>query len=125
VLVHDRTSTRKPQLTEASSTVLSDTRIIPKGINGLRAKVKGLLEGLEAEIHFVSDVMLPAACVVDALKRLATVSLRDHVEAREAVTQIVLERTTTVGSADRSMRKSPAIDRIGVGSVEALSHMDR
>jgi DNA-binding transcriptional LysR family regulator len=55
----DRESTRKPQLTDAGRTVLAEARTIANGISGLRAKVKGLLEGLEAEIHLVLDVMLP------------------------------------------------------------------
>src|ERR1700751_1184268 len=51
VPLFDRKSTRKPQLTDAGRTVLSDARTVSNGINGLRAKVKGLREGLEAEIH--------------------------------------------------------------------------
>ncbi len=60
--------TRKPQLTEAGRTVLSEARTVSNGVNGLRASVKGLLKGLEAEVHVVLDVMLPAARIVDALK---------------------------------------------------------
>jgi hypothetical protein len=52
---------------------------------GLRAKAKGLLQGLEPEVHLVLDVMLPTACVVDALTAFRaafpTVALRLHVEA--------------------------------------------
>jgi DNA-binding transcriptional LysR family regulator len=42
VLLFDRQSTRKPQLTEAGRTVLSEARTITNGINELRAKVRGL-----------------------------------------------------------------------------------
>jgi DNA-binding transcriptional LysR family regulator len=68
VSLFDREATRKPKLTEAGRTVLAEARSISNGIDGLRAKVKGLLQGLEAEIHLVLDVMLPAERVVDALK---------------------------------------------------------
>jgi DNA-binding transcriptional LysR family regulator len=68
VSLFDRQSTRKPQLTEAGRTVLSEARTVSNGVNGLRARVKGLLQGLEAEVHLVLDVMLPAPRVVDALK---------------------------------------------------------
>src|SRR3954471_15486239 len=61
VSLFDRQSTRKPQLTEAGRTVLSEARTVSNGVNGLRARVKGLLKGLEAEVHVVLDVMLPAA----------------------------------------------------------------
>src|ERR1700724_2911935 len=64
VLLFDRESTRKPQLTEAGRAVLSEARSISNGINELRAQVQGLLQGLEAEVHLVLDVMLPAWRVV-------------------------------------------------------------
>ncbi len=46
VSLFDRESTRKPQLTEAGRTVLAEARTISNGVHGLRAKVKGLLQGL-------------------------------------------------------------------------------
>src|SRR3954471_17778099 len=61
VSLFDRESTRKPQLTDSGRTVLSEARTVSNGVNGLRARVKGLLKGLEAEVHVVLDVMLPAA----------------------------------------------------------------
>jgi len=64
VSLFDRASMRKPKLTEAGRTVLSEARSISNGVDGLRAKVRGLLQGLEAEIHVVLDVMLPAERVV-------------------------------------------------------------
>src|SRR6476620_1034523 len=50
VMLFDRESTRKPQLTDAGRTVLSEARTISNGVSGLRAKAKGLLQGIEAEI---------------------------------------------------------------------------
>jgi DNA-binding transcriptional LysR family regulator len=44
--IFDRESTRKPQLTEAGRAVLSEARSVTNGINGLRAKVRGLLQGV-------------------------------------------------------------------------------
>src|SRR6476661_8158355 len=64
VVLFDRQSTRKPQLTDAGRTVVSEARAISNRINGLRAKVRGLLKGIEGEIHLVLDVMLPAWRVV-------------------------------------------------------------
>lgn len=101
VTLFDRKTTRKPQLTDAGRTVLAEARMVYSGINGLRAKVKGLLQGLEAEIHLVLDVMLPSARVVDALKvfreTFPTVSLHLHIEALGAVTQRVLNRGAALG----------------------------
>ena len=96
VSLFDRHTTRKPQLTDAGRTVLAEARTIANGIDGLRAKVKGLLQGLEAEVHVVLDVMLPAERVVDALKSFReafpTVSLHLHMEALGAVTDRVVNR---------------------------------
>src|SRR3981189_2031164 len=89
VTLFDRESTRKPQLTEPGRTVLAEARTVSNGIDGLRAKVKGLLQGLEAEVHLAIDVLMPAERVVDALKgfrrEFPTVSLHLHVEALGAV----------------------------------------
>src|SRR5262245_21288823 len=124
VLLFDRESTRKPQLTEAGRTVLSEARAISNGINGLRAKVKGLLQGLEAEVHLVLDVMLPGARVVDPLKafraEFPTVSLRLYVEALGEVTQLVLNRTATIGICGPLDWDVAGLERIGVGSVEMI-----
>src|SRR5471032_2742775 len=68
VQLFDRKTTRKPRLTVAGRTVLIEARTVFNGIDGLRAKVKGLVQGLEAEVHLALDVMLPAYRVVDALK---------------------------------------------------------
>src|SRR5438128_7991990 len=124
VSLFDRHSTRKPQLTEAGRAVLPEARTITNGINGLRAKVRGLLQGLEAEIRLVLDVMLPAARVVDALKafraEFPTVSLRLYVEALGAVTQMVLDRTATIGICGPLDVEVAGLERVGVGSVELI-----
>lgn len=97
----DRESTRKPQLTDSGRTVLAEARTIYGGVDGLRAKVKGLLQGLESEVHLALDVMLPASRVVDALKsfraEFPTVGLRLQMEALGGVTQLVLDGTAGIG----------------------------
>ena len=122
VLLFDREATRKPQLTEAGRAVLSEARTITNGVSGLRAKVTGLLQGLEAEIHLVLDVLLPASRVIDALKafrvEFPTVSLRLYMEG--AVTQMVLDRTATIGICGPLDVEVAGLERIGVGSVELI-----
>jgi DNA-binding transcriptional LysR family regulator len=124
VSLFDRTSTKKPQLTEAGHAVLSEARTIANGISGLRAKISGLLQGLESEVHLVLDVMLPPARVVDALKafraEFPTVSLRLYVEALGAVMRMVLDRTATIGICGPLDREVAGLERIGVGSVELI-----
>ena len=124
VVLFDREATRKPQLTEAGRAVLSEARTITNGVSGLRAKVRGLLQGLEAEIHLVLDVLLPASRVIDALKafrvKFPTVSLRLYMEALGAVTQLVLNRTATIGICGPLDVEVAGLERIGVGSVELI-----
>jgi DNA-binding transcriptional LysR family regulator len=124
VMLFDRAATRKPQLTEAGRTVLSEARTVANGVNGLRAKVKGLLEGLEAEVHLVIDVMLPACRIVDALKafraEFPTVSLCLYIEALGAVMQMVLDRKATIGVCGPLDVELPGLERVGIGSVELI-----
>lgn len=124
VLLFDRKTTRKPQLTEAGRTVLAEARSIYNGIDGLRAKVRGLLQGLEAEVHLVIDVMFPAARIVDALKsfraEFPTVQLHLHMEALGAVAQMVLEGRAAVGVSGMVHRNLVGIERVEVGFVDLL-----
>jgi DNA-binding transcriptional LysR family regulator len=123
VTLFDRASTRKPQLTDAGRTVLAEARTVSNGVDELRARVKGLLQGLEPEVHQVLDVMLPTARVVDALTAFRaafpTVTLRLHVEALGAVMQLVLDRTATVGVSGPlpGLAAIAGIERIGIGEV--------
>ena len=104
--------------------VLAEARTVSNGVDGLRAKVKGLLQGLEAEVHLVLDVMLPAWRVVDALKafraEFPTVHLRLYVEALGAVTQMVLHRSASIGVGLPLDAEITGIERMGVGSVELV-----
>ena len=68
VQLFDRDRTRKPTLTAIGSSVLSEARTVSVGVDSLRAKISGMLGGLESELSIVVDVMLPAARVVDAMQ---------------------------------------------------------
>jgi DNA-binding transcriptional LysR family regulator len=124
VSLFDRVSTRKPQLTEAGRAVLSEARRVTNGIDDLRAKIKGLVQGLEAELSLVLDVRLPPARIADALKafraKFPTVSLRVHVEAFGAVPHMVVGRIATVGICGPLDAPIAGLERIGVGSVELI-----
>ncbi|HZI04529.1 MAG TPA: LysR family transcriptional regulator, partial [Archangium sp.] len=121
VSLFDRESTRKPQLTEAGRTVLAEARTVSNGVDGLRAKVKGLLQGLEAELRVALDVMLPASRVVDALKSFReespTVSLYLYMEALGAVTDIAVVATRTWRLADLGSKHMLLREGIGWGNM--------
>lgn len=101
LMLFDREGTKKPQLTVAGRAVLAEIRGISDGIDGLRAKVKGLLDGLEAEVNLAVDVMLPAERLGKVLRAFArefpTVQLHLHAEALGAVTAMVLDRVAVIG----------------------------
>ncbi|SEJ90204.1 DNA-binding transcriptional regulator, LysR family [Sphingobium sp. AP50] len=101
LMLFDREGTKKPQLTVAGRAMLAEIRGISDGIDSLRAKAKGLLDGLEAEVNLAVDVMLPAERLGKVLRAFSrefpTVQLRLHAEALGAVTAMVLDRVAVIG----------------------------
>jgi DNA-binding transcriptional LysR family regulator len=124
VSLFDREGTRKPVLTVAGRALLAEARAIAAGMDGLRAKVKGMLEGLEAEVDLVVDVMLPSEQLARVLRAFAvefpTVQLRLHVEALGAVSAMVLDGRAVVGVSGPLASEAPAIDRLAACSVEMV-----
>ena len=120
----ERDATRRPVLTVAGRAVLGEARTVAHGIDGLRAKARGLLGGLEAEVNLAVDVLLPTARVVDALKafqqQFPTVALRLHVEALGAVAQLLLDRTAVLGVGGPLAADIDGLERIDLGSVELI-----
>ncbi len=97
----DRTSSRRPQLTEAGRVVLAEARSVVGGVDALRARVAGMLQGLEGELHVVLDSLLSRTHVVDALtafsREYVSVQLHLHVETLGAVAGLVLDGSAAVG----------------------------
>jgi DNA-binding transcriptional LysR family regulator len=124
VQLFDRDRTRKPTLTIIGASVLSEAQTVSVGVSSLRAKVSGMLGGLESEVSIVVDVMMPTARVVDALqafeKKFPTVALRLHVEALGAVTQLVLSGVATVGISGPEHKGLAGIEQVRVGGVQLI-----
>jgi DNA-binding transcriptional LysR family regulator len=124
VVLFDRERTRKPTLTDAGAAVLSKARAVSVGVDDLRASVKGLLDGLEAEVTLVVDVMLPTARLVDAVKafeaNFPTVRLRLHVEALSAVAQLVQSGDADIGIGGATHIAEPGLEQIHVGEVTMI-----
>lgn len=124
VLLFEREGTRKPRLTIAGQAVLAEARSVAHGIDGLRAKVKGLLDGLEAEVGIAVDVMVPAHRLADALKafqqQFPTVALRLHVEALGAVAALVLDGRASIGISGPLAAEIKGIERVELGGVELI-----
>lgn len=121
VELFDRHATRRPRLTVAGEAVLAEARLVAQGMDGLRAKVKGLLEGLEAEVQIAVDVMLPSARLGAVLRAFSaefpTVALRLHVEALGGVTALVLDGRADLGISGPLPLESEHLARVAAGSV--------
>lgn len=121
ISLFDREGTRKPQLTVAGRALLAEARSISHGFDGLRAKVKGLLDGLEAEVDLAVDVMMPSERLGKVLRSFAaefpTVQLRLHVEALGAITAMVLDRTAAIGISGPLAAGIEGVECIAAGSV--------
>ncbi|HEY1561320.1 MAG TPA: LysR family transcriptional regulator [Caulobacteraceae bacterium] len=104
-----RGTTRKPRLTEAGEAILSEARAVVLSIDTLRARVKGLNDGLESEVSLVVDSMFQGDHLIAALAdfhgTFPTVPLRLLVKPLNGV--------------ERALRRGDA--GIGVGSP---LHMD-
>ena len=120
----DRTTSRKPQLTEAGRVVLAEARSVVGGVGNLRAKVAGMLQGLEGELHVALDSLLPSARVIDALTAFSdqypTVGLHVHVETLGAVASLVLDRTAIIGVSGPFTADFDNVHRISVGSLRMV-----
>ncbi len=121
VMLFDREGTRKPQLTVAGRALLAEARTIAGGMDGLRAKVKGLLEGLEAEVDLAVDVMVAPERLAGVLRGFAaafpTVQLRLHVEALGAINAMVLARTATLGLSGPLAAGIEGLESVSAGAT--------
>jgi DNA-binding transcriptional LysR family regulator len=117
----DREGTRKPTLTVAGRALLSEARGVAQGIDALRAKVKGLLDGLEAEVDLAVDVMLPTHRLGGILRafraEFPTVQLRLHVEALGAITAMVMDGRAAIGLSGPLFAGVEGLESVNAGSV--------
>lgn len=124
IMLFEREGTRRPQLTLPGKAVLAEARSILERVDGLRAKVKGLLGGLEAEVDIAIDVMFPAERLGVILRAFATefptVQLRLHVEALGAVTTMVLDGTSVIGLSGPLCAGVEEVDSISIGAVSLI-----
>src|SRR6266446_3277719 len=120
----DRSTTRKPRLTDAGRAILSESRAIAMGLDGLLAKARGLIAGLEAEVAIVVDVMLPIQRLVEVLDAFRaafpTVALRLYVEALGAVAQLVLDGVASVGVSGPLTLRPDGLEQSPLGVVKLI-----
>jgi len=83
-----------------------------------------MMQGIEAELHLVLDVLLPEARVVDALtsfrEEFPTVSMHLHVETLGAVTKLVLDKVASIGVTGPLDGPIAGVERISIGHVPMI-----
>src|SRR3954471_12006596 len=94
VSLFDR-SGRYPVLTPEGAVWLADARAIASGVDGMKARAKGMASGLEPELSVVVDVLFPIAAITESAKEFRAkfpgTPLRLYVEALGAAYQPVLD----------------------------------
>jgi DNA-binding transcriptional LysR family regulator len=119
VPLFERSGSRQPKLTEAGTAMLEDARRIVSDLEVMRARVKGLKEGLEAEVAVAISVMVPTDVMVDVLsefrERFPSVSMRLNVGELGEMIDLVASGTSTIGIGGAIVKQddSLSIERIG------------
>jgi DNA-binding transcriptional LysR family regulator len=100
VSLFDR-SGRYPRLTPEGAVLLADARKIIGGVDGLKARARGMSAGLEPELSVVVDVFFPIQAITESAKefreRFPDVPLRLYVEALGGAYQPVIDGRAAVG----------------------------
>lgn len=111
VTLFDRTG-RTPKLTQAGTVLLADARCIAASVDSLKARAKGISQGLEPELSAVIDVFFPMAAITDAAREFRThfpnTRLRLYVEALGAAGQKVIDGSCSFGVVCSSLPLLPA-----------------
>ena len=119
-----REGTKRPVLTPAGRSVLADANTIAHGMDALRAKVMGLLQGLEPEVSIAVDVMWPSAWLGAVLNEFAhtfpTVALRLNVESLGSVAAMVLDRQAVFGISGPLSIRLEGLEHSVMGSVPLI-----
>ena len=115
----ERAGARQPKLTEAGKAMLEDARRIIANLEIMRARVKSLKDGLEAEVSVAISVMVPSRAVVDVLRefrdRYPSVSLNLTVGELGVIMDQVLSGAATIGIGGALLRQDDSLtaERIG------------
>ncbi|MCT8998570.1 LysR family transcriptional regulator [Chelativorans intermedius] len=112
----ERTGTRHPRLTEAGAAMVEDARRMAASLQLLRARARGLRQGLEAEVRLAVDVLVPMPVLTLVLKAFRatfpTVGVHLHTGALGAVVDLVLR-----GEADLGIAGEAGFKKHGEGLV--------
>ena len=117
VSLFDR-SGRYPRLTSEGAVLVADARLVLSGVDGLKARAKGMAAGIEAELSIAVDVFFPIEALAGAAtqfrEQFPRTPLRLYVEALGGVggagdrrTRELRHRRTLADAARRARRRAP------------------
>ncbi|MDM9622167.1 LysR family transcriptional regulator [Rhizobium sp. S96] len=134
----ERSGARQPKLTEAGRAMLEDARRLMTDLHVMRARVKSLKEGLEAEVSVAISVMVPSQAMVDVLRefrdRFPSVALNLTAGELGMVMDAVQSGKATIGIGGAVLKQDDSIliDKIGhsfmipvVAANHPLAQIDR
>lgn len=130
VILFCRAGTRRPQLTEAGRSVLADARRLVGDLDLLRARVKALHDGLEAELSVAISAIVPSHILVDGLRafrnQYSTVALNVTVGTLGIVMDAVIHGRAVVGFGGAMSTGNPQIvsERIGHSAMVPVAAPD-
>jgi DNA-binding transcriptional LysR family regulator len=123
VALFDR-SERYPRLTPQGIALLADARGIIAGIEGFKARAKGMAAGLEAELSVVIDVMFPIEAIASVAQQFRltypNTPLRLYVEALGAAFAPVLDGRCGLGVVGPLPIKPASLSREPLHDIELV-----
>src|SRR5437016_5811359 len=120
----DRGTTRQPKLTRVGEAIVSEAKVVAHSVETLRARVRGLLDGLESEVSLVVDTMYPndqlVAVLNDFHMKFPTVPLRLLVQALGGVERLIRNGDAGIGIGGLMHMDSTGLRRIEIGGVTLI-----
>ena len=120
----DRGTTRKPKLSHVGEAIVSEAKAVAHSVDTLRARARGLLEGLESEVSLVVDPMYPTDPLVAVLNdfhmKFPTVPLRLLVQALGGVERLIRNGDAGIGIGGLMHMDSRGLRRIEIGGVTLI-----
>src|SRR5262249_2748282 len=117
----DRGTTRPPKLTQAGHAVVAEARAVTLRADMLRARVKGLVEGLEAEVSLAVDHMVPVDQLAEVLRafnaEFPTVPIRMKMETVSGVERLVRSGHSAIGIGSFLHMKCDGLTSVQVDGV--------
>ncbi|HWN53248.1 MAG TPA: LysR family transcriptional regulator [Xanthobacteraceae bacterium] len=120
----DRGTTRKPKLTHVGEAIVSEAKAVAYSVETLRARVRGLLDGLESEVSLVVDSIYPSDQLVSVLNdfhtKFPTVPLRLTLQTLEGVERVIRNGDAWIGIGSLLHINSTGLRRTQIGGVPLI-----